>query len=167
MTVASNLQADENVTVTGDFYAGKVLSPLVQAFAFESDVLRPNINTGITVEGGLVVTGNISAPNLNPFHVVGRFDGSNQTVLKTKGKHAFTVQRTAVGFYKITWVTPHPDGANFIAFAQGEAVPSSAWNIIHNANTSNLANTSTSICFVMRENNFVSIGGAMNFAVLA
>ncbi len=97
VTVAGNLQGENNLTVSGDFHAGKVGSPLVQAFAFESDVLRPNINTGITVEGGLVVTGNISAPNLNPFHVAGRFDGTNQTVSNTKGKHAFTVQMTAVG----------------------------------------------------------------------
>ncbi len=63
---------------------------------------------------------------------------------------------------------PHiQTGANFIAFAQGEAVPSNAWNIIHNANTSNLANTATSICFVVKDNDFVSIDGALNFAILA
>ncbi len=116
VTVANNLQVDDNLTVTGDFYAGKVVSPLVQAFALESDVLRPNINPGITVEGGLVVTGNISAPNINPFHVAGRINGIGSVNLSSKGRYTFTINRLSQGFYKITWATPHPDGANFIVF---------------------------------------------------
>ncbi len=167
VTVASNLQVDDNLAVTADFYAGKVLSPLVQAFAFESDVLRPSLNPGGTVEGDLVVTGNISAPNLNPYHVAGRFNGFNQFVLSTKGKQDFVVQRTGVCFYKCSWTVPHPDGANFTVLCQGEGQPTSAWNVLSNANTTHLANTSTSVSFVVRDNNFASVDGIMNFVVLA
>ncbi len=77
------------------------------------------------------------------------------------------VQRTGVGFYKISWTTAHPDGSNFIVFAQGEGVPSSAWNILHNANSTNLANTDTSVTFIVRDNNFGSVDGIMNFAILS
>ena len=133
----------------------------------ERNVMQVNYSGTVFCYNDLVVAGNISAPNLNPYHVAGRFNGPTQTVLSTKGMQGFVVQRTGLGFYKCSWTTPHPDGGNFIAFAQGEAVPSSAWNIIHNANTSNLANTATSICFVVRDNNFVSIDGALNFAILS
>ncbi len=133
----------------------------------EANIMKVNYSGSVFVYNDLVVSGNISASNLNPYHVAGRFNGVNQIVLASKGKNAFVVQRTAVGFYKISWTEAHPDGGNFLVFAQGEAVPTSAWNIIHNANTGNQANTSTSVCFVVRDNNFVSIDGTMNFVVLA
>ncbi len=167
VTVASNLQVDDNLTTTGDFYAGKVVSPLVQAFALESDVLRPNINPGVTVEGGLVVTGNISAPNLNPFHVAGRINGIGSVNLSSKGRYTFTINRLSQGFYKISWATPHPDGANFIVLCQGEGT-GGTWNIISDGNdTTDLANSPTSVTFIVRNNTFALTDGIVNFAILS
>jgi hypothetical protein len=167
VTVANNLQVDDNLTVTGDFYAGKVLSPLVQAFAFESDVLRPNANPGVTVEGDLFCTGTIAYNNLlSPFWVAGRMNGIGSVNLSSKGRHAFTINRLSQGFYKLSWAAPHPDGANFICFAQGEGT-GSTWNILHDGNaTEDLANSPTSVTFIVRNNTFALTDGIVNFAVL-
>jgi hypothetical protein len=117
ITVANNLQVDNNLTVTDDFYAGKVVAPLVQAFAFESDTLRPNVNPGVTVEGDLHCTGNISYGALSsPFWVAGKVSGSSLEILSTKGRKTFSVERESgfpTGVFKISF-DAHPDGADYI-----------------------------------------------------
>ena len=87
------MQVEDTLSVTGDTYAGKVTSPLVQAFAFESDTLRPNVNPGVTVEGDLHVTGNISYNSLTSiFWIAGSFD-RNGVVYSQKGRYPFTVTK--------------------------------------------------------------------------
>jgi len=168
VTVGSNLQVNANLTVAGDAYADKVVSPLVQAFVLESDTLRPTVNPGVTVEGDLHVTGNISYGTLqSPYWVAGRINGVSVTTLSSKGRHDFSVERLQTGYYKVSWTPEHPDGANFIVFAQGEGT-GSTWNILHDATDSvALANSPTSVTFIARDHNFNITNGIVNFAVLA
>jgi len=136
----------------------------------KSDTWRPNNNPGLTVEGNLHVTGNITFDGTipSPFHVAGRFNGivGATTILSSKGRHAFTFQRLSQGFYKITFPA-HPDGANFIVLAQGEGT-GGTWNILHDANNSaDLANSPTSVTFIVRNNTFALTDGIVNFTILA
>ena len=124
--------------------------------------------TNITAYQNLDVRGNLSCSGTtpSPFWVAGRINGISQTILSSKGKYGFTFDRTQTGYYKITWVTPHPDAANFIVFAQGEGT-GSTWNILHNANTTDLANESRTVTFIVRDNSFTITDGIINFAVLS
>ena len=101
----------------------------------------------------------------NPFHVAGRIASS--TVQSSKGRYSFTVPKLSTRIFQIDFNTAHPDGANFIALACGEAWQGSAWNIINYPNTGTYANTSTRTTWVVRDNNLVEVNGAFNFVVLA
>ena len=116
----------------------------------------------------LNVLGNItcSGTTPSPYWVAGRINGISLTILSSKGKYGFTFARTQTGYYKITWVTPHPDATKFIVFAQGEGT-GSTWNILHDANSTNLANESRTVTFICRDNDFVITDGIINFAVLS
>ena len=105
---------------------------------------------------------------LNPYWVAGRITGvgNASTKLISKGRYDFTFTPDSMGYYRIDWVEPHPDGDNFVCLEQGEAIGGSAWNIIHNAN-STTANGSKRVYFIVRDNNFSLIDGIMNFAILA
>jgi hypothetical protein len=133
----------------------------------DNNVMKVNYSGTVVVYNDLVVSGNISAPNLNPYHVAGRFNGIGSVNLASKGRHAFTINRLSQGFYKLSWTTPHPDGANFICFAQGEGT-GSTWNILHDGNaTEDLANSPTSVTFIVRNNSFALTDGIVNFAILS
>ena len=84
--------------------------------------------------GNLTVNRLLTANNLSyiPWHVAGRYDGVNMTLLKSKGQYPFTVTRVSgqtAGFYQINWSTPHPDGANYVACCSGEG---GGWNDLVN-----------------------------------
>ncbi len=103
----------------------------------------------------------------SPFWVAGRINGITPEILVSKGRHAFTFTKINYGFYKITWTPVHPDGANFLCFEQGEGT-GSGWNILHDGNsTENLANSETSVTFIVRDQNFDLTDGIISFALLA
>ena len=102
---------------------------------------------------------------INPFHVAGRIAYS--AVQSSKGRYGFTVTKLSTGIFQINFNTAHPDGANFIALASGEAWQGSCWNIVNYANTGAFANTSTRTIWVVRDSNLTEVNGAFDFAVLA
>ena len=84
--------------------------------------------------GDLSLTGSLTALNISykPWHVAGRYDGVNMTLLSNKGEYPFTVSRVSgqtTGFYQISWTQPHPDGANYVACCSGEG---GGWNDLVN-----------------------------------
>ena len=86
----------------------------------------------------------------------------------SKGRYGFTVTKPSTGFFVVTFNTAHPNGACFIALASGEGIQGSAWNIVHQATGSSPhVNTSTSVTFIVRDNNFAEVNGAFCFLVLA
>ena len=103
----------------------------------------------------------------SPYWVAGRINGIDVSTLSSKGKHDFSFERLQTGYYKVSWTVAHPDGANFIVFAQGEGT-GGTWNILHDANDSTaLANSATSVTFIARDSNFNVTNGIVNFAGLA
>jgi len=121
--------------------------------------LTPNIISGIP---------DLSIDPLayNPYHVAGRI--ASNIPQSSKGRYSFTVSKPSTGFFVVTFNTAHPDGANFIALASGEGYQGSAWNIVHQGTASAPhVNTSTSVTFIVRDNNFAEVSGAFNFVVLA
>ena len=124
--------------------------------------------TNITAYQNLDVRGNLtcSGTTPSPFWVAGRINGIGQTILSSKGKHAFTFVRSQAGYYRVSWSVAHPDGGNFIVFAQGEGT-GSTWNILHNANSTDLANGAGTVTFIVRDQNFTITDGIINFAVLS
>ena len=124
--------------------------------------------TGLaSCDGGLNLDGTDITTLMNPYWVAGRVNMDNMTILKSKGRHAFTIAKSGTGFLKVTWTTAHPDGVDFLCFAQGEGEFGALWNILHNANSTNLKNTSTTVEFVVRDNSFNLIDGSFNFFVCA
>ncbi len=123
----------------------------------EVNYIRPHSEPGVTVDGDLFVDGHIHYNTItqppSPFWVAGRVNGITTSVLSSKGRHTFTVEGLQTGFYQMTWYTAHPDGANFIVFAQGEGT-GGTWNILSDANTTSLANTPNLVIFIERNNNF-------------
>jgi len=128
----------------------------------------------LRVDGASTLIGNLSCPSLsggvlsqiNPFHCAGRVSASAMSV--TKGRHSFTVTKPSTGFFVITFAAAHPDGSNFIALGSGEGITGSAWNIVHQATGSSPhVNTSTSVTFIVRDNNFNEVNGSFDFVVLA
>ena len=120
----------------------------------------------LTVVGDLTVNGNISGVH-SPFWVAGRVNGivGETSILTSKGRYAIGFQRLQAGLYKITWTEPHPDNGNVVVLAQGEGT-GGAWQILHDINDAN-RNTATSVTFTVRNNNFNTVDGIVNFAVLA
>ncbi len=116
---------------------------------------------------GTLTVGGQAITTSNPFWVAGRINGTDVTVLTSKGRHGFTVTRSQTGFFRVSWTTPHPDGDNFIVVCQGEGVGGNTWNILPNANTTTLANSATDVHFVVRDHNFDSVNGNINFMILA
>jgi hypothetical protein len=133
-----------------------------------SVALEVENNGNIKAHQILNVLGNISCSGTtpSPYWVAGRINGITQTILSSKGKHDFTFARTQTGYYRISWGTAHPDGTNFIVFAQGEGT-GSTWNILHNANSTTLANGARTVTFICRDNGFNITDGIINFAVLS
>ena len=103
--------------------------------------------------GNLTVNGTLTTNNLSyiPWYVAGRYDGVNMTLLKNKGQYPFTVTRVtgqAVGFYQITWSTPHPDGANYVACCSGEG---SGWSDLVNGVVAGATPSSTLMTVAFRK----------------
>ena len=103
--------------------------------------------------GNLTVNGTLTANNLSyiPWYVAGRYDGVNMTLLKNKGQYPFTVARVSgqpAGFYQITWSTPHPDGANYVACCSGEGA---GWNDLVNGVVAGATPSSTLMSFAFRK----------------
>jgi hypothetical protein len=80
-----------------------------------------------SANGHLVVPGNITLSGTingwTPFWVCGIFDGNDLSKLSDAGRYPFTVTRpsgSTVGIFRISWSTPHPLGANYIAHLTGE-----------------------------------------------
>mgnify|MGYP002810166833 CR=1 FL=1 len=127
-------------------------------------------NNGTILMDSLSVSGNIrvdGTTNFNPFWVAGRINGNNVTILQSKGTYTLTFSRSQTVYYHIGLSTPHPDGSNFILLSQGEGDGGATWNILHNANGSSLANTSTGVIFIVKDVNFSLTNRNINFAVLA
>ena len=103
---------------------------------------------------------------LNPYHVAGRIDLATQRVKSSKGIYCFSFIRTQTGFAQITFTEPHPDGANFTCLTAGEGEGANAWNFLHNINSGNLGNTSTTLTLIVRDNNFNVVSGVVCFYVL-
>ena len=103
--------------MTGELYVSqRVAVPLVEAGVFKSDVLRPNVNPGVTVEGDLHVTGHISYDAiLSPYWIAGVFD-KDGVVLTQKGRYPFTVSKPSganlVSAFDVSF-PDHPEGANW------------------------------------------------------
>ena len=149
------------------------LSPLFGGSLF-ADAIATNTAPHVThvsksiFEQDLHVKGNLSCDGSlpSPFWVAGRVNGLGGTVILTsKGRYQIGFQRLQAGLYKITWDPPHPDDGNFVVFAQGEGT-GGAWQILHDINDAN-RNTSTSVTFTVRNNNFSTVDGIVNFGVLA
>ena len=134
----------------------------------EVNWIRPRSEAGIAIDGDLFVDGHLHYTSItSPFWAAGRVNGITQTILSSKGRHDFTSTRLQTGYYKMTWTTAHPDGANFIVFEQGEGT-GSTWNILHDANASAaLANSANSVTFITRDSNFDITDGIISFALLA
>ncbi len=134
----------------------------------EVNWIRPRSEAGIAVDGDLFVDGHLHYTSItSPYWVAGRINGITPEILSSKGRHEFTFTRINAGFYKITWTTVHPDGANFIVFCQGEGT-GSGWNILIDGNSSeDLANSETSVTFIVRDQNFALTDGIISFALLA
>ncbi len=136
--------------------------------ALEVDTIQPIDNVGVTVDGDLFVDGHLHYTSItSPFWAAGRVNGITSTILSSKGRHAFTFERLQQGYYKMTWAEPHPDGANFLCFEQGEGT-GSTWNILHDANDSeDLANSANSVTFITMNNAFGITDGILSWAVVA
>ena len=147
-----------------DLLKGSLSTNLIRA----NGAPQVTLDDDVRCEHALHVQGNLtcSGSTPSPYWVAGRVNGINQQILSSKGGNSFTFARKQTGYYRMTWSTPHPDGDNFIVFAQGEGM-GSTWNILHNANTTNLANTSRSVMFIVRDSNFTITDGIINFAVVA
>ena len=69
----------------------------------EVNVIRPYSNPGVTVDGGLFVDGHIHyntiTQPLSAFWVAGRMNGITTSILASKGRHAFTLERLQTGYY--------------------------------------------------------------------
>jgi hypothetical protein len=65
-----------------------------------------------TVGGSLTLNGNLVG--WSPFWVAGTVDASGN-VLLSKGRVAFTCTREATGNYRVTFASPHPNGAIYVA----------------------------------------------------
>jgi hypothetical protein len=99
------------------------------------------------------ITGSLIANNFSPWWVAGKIDGATLTILNTKGEKAseLTCTRksgTALGVYDIRWTTPHPDGANWVGFVQGEG---SSYNETIGAFTTGYTNISTGFTAIFRK----------------
>ncbi len=171
---------------TSDLNAGHTTVLSLRTGTVRSSILRSNNGNGVTITtsdnfstfaagedknctcfGDLRVNGTLSCDRItSPYWVAGRINGIGTLILSTKGRHAFTFAREQQGYYRITWSPAHPDGTSFIVFCQGEGL-GSTWNILSNANAGELANTTTSALFVVRNNTFGITDGIINFAILA
>ncbi len=120
-----------------------------------------SVQNNLHVGGNFTVSGSMPAP----FWVAGRVNGITQEVLQSKGRNPFTLTKLQTGYYKIGWTLAHPDGDNFIVFAQGEGT-GNIWNILHDANDA-LGNRPDSVTFIARNSAFNITDGIVNFAVLA
>jgi hypothetical protein len=148
--------------------SGGVTTIAIDTMEVKSNVLLPSVGAEVEVRGDLRVTGALYASIPSPFHVAGRVNGLSGTViLSSKGRYDFTFVRISQGFYKMTWSPAHPDGSNFICLAQGEGT-GGTWNILHDGNSSfDLANSPTSVTFIVRNNTFALTDGIINFTILA
>jgi hypothetical protein len=105
----------------------------------------------------LTVIGSLTAGiiNYSPFWVAGKIDGTTNppTVVTRKGDYSTEitcVKKTGqtLGVYDVRWTTPHPDGANWIGFVQGEG---SSYSETIGAGTAGYTNISTGFTAIFRK----------------
>jgi hypothetical protein len=126
--VASQVTCQDNLTVQGVL---KCQNTQIDTISELTPLAGVTCNSHFTISGGrlpvdgfqspnghLVVPGNITlSGDINgwsPFWVAGMVDG-NANVLVSKGKVAFTCTREATGNFRITFASPHPNGAIYVA----------------------------------------------------
>jgi len=78
-------------------------------------IAHNNLNVLGNISCSGTISGNITAPST--YWAAGKVDGNDLSVPVRKGTSAFTVTRATdkpVGVWKVSFSTPHPDGADYV-----------------------------------------------------
>jgi hypothetical protein len=104
--------------VSGDLWAvGQNNWGTVNTFTSGTPVknacLKPTEDGYVTIPYNLIVNGDITAANSNPFWLAGKV-AANGNVLTTRGRYGFTCARNSAGNYTITTTTNAFSDTNYI-----------------------------------------------------
>jgi hypothetical protein len=134
--------------VPGNLTVGGVSFASLQFTAVEPLRKVVNLQTG-------AIELRVDTDQLNPFWVAGMIDSSGN-ILVSKGRVAFTTSLESVGNRRVTFASPHPNGANFVVQLQSIGVYKWVDQL-----------TSSSFLAVMRTSGFANQNQTLFFSVLA
>ncbi len=145
-------------TLSGKASNFNVVAPLRRDLNVLNNTLELSIDPSADMTvNNLTVTGSLTAGiiNYSPFWVAGKIDGTTNppTVVTRKGDYSTEITCVkkagqALGVYDVRWTTPHPDGANWIGFVQGEG---SSYSETIGAGTAGYTNISTGFTAIFRK----------------
>jgi hypothetical protein len=158
----NQLTVNDNLTVTGTLNVNTFTPTILKSTGTPGIKVQSSTgadiakfwNTGDThLYGDVSITGSLIANNFSPWWVAGKIDGATLTILNAKGEKASEItcvrkSGTTLGVYDIRWTTPHPDGANWVGFVQGEG---SSYNETIGAFTTGYTNISTGFTAIFRK----------------
>jgi hypothetical protein len=159
-SVATNKNLTVNGTLIGDAVSPLILkstgTPGIKVQSSTGTDIAKFWNTGDThLYGNVSITGSLTANNFSPWWVAGKIDGTTTTptILTRKGEKALEItcvkkSGQPVGVYDVRWTTPHPDGANWVGFVQGEG---SSYSETIGAGTAGYTNISTGFTAIFRK----------------
>ena len=131
----------------------------------QSNIVLNNVTTigtsimqaGLSVVGTLAITGNLTVSgsvSMPGYMWAAGFVSSTGTKITSTGQTSWSVSRSSLGLYTITWGTAHPSGASYIVTVTGQGSLAMVRNVSPPTSTSFQVALYSNATTVVIDNNF-------------